>query len=216
MNFLTGIWFACATVPNYRYASPNGEGCPAAIVHCTLFIGHWTYTFSAKERDSETGLSYFGSRYYSSDLSIWLSVDPMAAKYPHQSNYIYCSNNPIKVVDPNGEDEWEVNQSGYIRHIENNKPDRLYAVCGFGKEGWGKRKTNVEPLKVDKSIIETMDNRDKYTTFSALNNRAKEVLIFIVKSFILTLVIFHLKATKELNEIFSKSADPTNYSHSLY
>ena len=34
------------------------------------------YTFSAKEKDSETGLSYFGSRYYSSDLSIWLSVDP--------------------------------------------------------------------------------------------------------------------------------------------
>ena len=32
------------------------------------------YTFSAKEKDSETGLSYFGSRYYSSDLSVWLSV----------------------------------------------------------------------------------------------------------------------------------------------
>lgn len=28
------------------------------------------HTFSAKERDTETGLSYFGSRYYSSDLSI--------------------------------------------------------------------------------------------------------------------------------------------------
>ena len=77
-----------------------------------------SYTFSAKERDPETGLSYFGSRYYSSDLSIWLSVDPMAAKYPHQSNYIYCSNNPIKVVDPNGEDEWEVNKSGHIRYVE--------------------------------------------------------------------------------------------------
>ena len=35
------------------------------------------YTFSAKEKDTETGLSYFGARYYSSDLSIWLSVDPM-------------------------------------------------------------------------------------------------------------------------------------------
>jgi RHS repeat-associated protein len=39
------------------------------------------FTFSAKERDSETGLSYFGSRYYSSDLSIWLSVDPMRKNY---------------------------------------------------------------------------------------------------------------------------------------
>ena len=62
------------------------------------------YTFSAKERDSETGLSYFGSRYYSSDLSIWLSVDPMATKYPSLSPYVYCADNPVKLVDPNGEE----------------------------------------------------------------------------------------------------------------
>ena len=61
------------------------------------------FTFSAKERDVETGLSYFGSRYYSSDLSIWLSVDPMASKYPGLSPYVYCANNPVKLVDPNGE-----------------------------------------------------------------------------------------------------------------
>ena len=62
------------------------------------------HTFSAKEKDTETGLSYFGSRYYSSDLSIWLSVDPMSDKYPSLSPYVYCANNPIKLVDPNGED----------------------------------------------------------------------------------------------------------------
>ena len=62
------------------------------------------YTFSAKERDSETGLSYFGSRYYSSDLSIWLSVDPMSDKYPSLSPYTYCANNPVRLVDPNGEE----------------------------------------------------------------------------------------------------------------
>ena len=105
MNPLTGIWPACATVPGYRYASPPGEGCPATIVHCSLYIAHcWNYTFSAKERDSETGLSYFGSRYYSSDLSIWLSVDPMAGKYPSLSPYVYCANNPVRLVDPNGEE----------------------------------------------------------------------------------------------------------------
>ena len=60
------------------------------------------YTFSAKERDSETGLSYFGSRYYSSDLSIWLSVDPMSDKYPSLSPYTYCADNPVKLTDPDG------------------------------------------------------------------------------------------------------------------
>ena len=65
---------------------------------------NWIHTFSAKEKDLETGLSYFGSRYYSSDLSIWLSVDPMSDKYPSLSPYAYCANNPIKLVDPNGEE----------------------------------------------------------------------------------------------------------------
>ena len=72
--------------------------------HCSLLTANPSFTFSAKERDSETGLSYFGSRYYSSDLSIWLSVDPMSDKYASLSPYVYCADNPVKLVDPNGEE----------------------------------------------------------------------------------------------------------------
>ena len=60
---------------------------------------------TGKERDSETGFSYFGARYYDSDiLTGWLSVDPMADKYPSLSPYAYCAWNPVKLVDPDGED----------------------------------------------------------------------------------------------------------------
>ena len=53
---------------------------------------------------AETGFSYFGARYYDSDLMTgWLSVDPMADKYPGLSPYAYCAWNPIRVVDPNGD-----------------------------------------------------------------------------------------------------------------
>ena len=53
---------------------------------------------------AETGFSYFGARYYDSDiLTGWLSVDPMADKYPGVSPYAYCALNPIRVVDPNGD-----------------------------------------------------------------------------------------------------------------
>jgi RHS repeat-associated protein len=45
---------------------------------------------------------YFGARYYSSDLGIWISVDPLASKYSNLSPYAYVANNPIKLVDPNG------------------------------------------------------------------------------------------------------------------
>ena len=57
---------------------------------------------TGKEKDSETGYYYFGARYYNSDLSLWLSVDPMADKYPSLSPYNYCAWNPMKIVDPDG------------------------------------------------------------------------------------------------------------------
>ncbi len=60
------------------------------------------YTFSGKEKDVETGYSYFGARYYDSDLSVWLSVDPLSDMYPSTSGYMYVRGNPIILMDPDG------------------------------------------------------------------------------------------------------------------
>ena len=62
------------------------------------------YKFTGKELDEETGLYYFGARYYAPRESIWLSTDPLAEKYPNESPYIYCGNNPIVFFDPDGKD----------------------------------------------------------------------------------------------------------------
>ena len=62
------------------------------------------FRFTGKERDAETGYDYFGARYYSSSLGIWLSVDPMSDKYPSLSPYVYCADNPVNVIDPFGMD----------------------------------------------------------------------------------------------------------------
>ena len=35
-------------------------------------------------------------------MTMWLSVDPMADKYPSMSPYSYCAWNPMKLVDPDG------------------------------------------------------------------------------------------------------------------
>jgi len=60
------------------------------------------YKFSGKELDDETGYSYFGARYYDPNISIWLSVDPMADDRSWVSPYSYCQNNPIARIDPTG------------------------------------------------------------------------------------------------------------------
>ena len=44
------------------------------------------------------------TRRYHPTLSIWLSVDPMADKYPSTSPYTYCANNPVRLVDKDGRD----------------------------------------------------------------------------------------------------------------
>ncbi len=60
------------------------------------------YKFTAKELDNETSYTYFGARYYDSELSNWLSVDPLSDKYPGLSPYLYCFNNPVIMHDPDG------------------------------------------------------------------------------------------------------------------
>ncbi len=49
-----------------------------------------------------SGYDYFGARYYFSSFSHWLTVDPLADKYPQISPYAYCAWNPISRIDPDG------------------------------------------------------------------------------------------------------------------
>jgi RHS repeat-associated protein len=72
------------------------------------------YKFTGKERDSETGLDYFGARYYGSNMGRWLSPDwaaaPTAVPYaefgdPQSLNlYTYIRNNPLSHADADGHD----------------------------------------------------------------------------------------------------------------
>jgi len=60
------------------------------------------YLFNGKELDEETGLYYYGARYYDPQISMFYGVDPKAEKYPSISPYIYSANNPVNLIDPNG------------------------------------------------------------------------------------------------------------------
>lgn len=67
---------------------------------CTF--GKKRYRFTGKEKDNESGLYYYGARYYSSWTGQFLTLDPLAGKFPYQSAYCYADCNPIMKNDPTG------------------------------------------------------------------------------------------------------------------
>ena len=72
------------------------------------------YLFNAKELDEETGMYYYGARYYEPRLSLWMSTDPLEEKYPNISSYIYCANNPINAIDLHGDSISIAYKTGFL------------------------------------------------------------------------------------------------------
>ena len=67
--------------------------------------------FTGKERDTESGLDYFGARYYGSAMGRFISPDPkLASAHPGDpqtwNRYAYVDNNPMKFIDPDGMEKY--------------------------------------------------------------------------------------------------------------
>jgi len=67
--------------------------------------------YTGKERDSESGLDYFGARYYGSNMGRWISPDIVNVTEDRMMNptntlnkYSYGANNPLKYIDSDGKD----------------------------------------------------------------------------------------------------------------
>jgi RHS repeat-associated protein len=78
------------------------------------------YKFTGKERDTESGLDYFGARYYASSMGRWMSPDPGKLNMKHLLNpqkwnkYAYVLNNPLSLIDPDGLEEMWIQYRAFI------------------------------------------------------------------------------------------------------
>ena len=101
---------------------PFGEELGAGVGQRTTAMGYSAadstkQKFTQKERDIESGLDYFGARYYSSPQGRFTSVDPLLAsgqvEDPQSWNrYAYAFNNPLKYIDPVGLWNWDASAGG--------------------------------------------------------------------------------------------------------
>jgi len=126
-----------ATAPVIGYDDYDPWGFPLASRTKTIPTGYLqgvsNNRFTGKERDEEFGLNldYFGARYYDWVTGRWISVDPLAGKYPGWSPYNYSLNNPIIFIDQDGRDVFIVNdrQGAYgFGHTA--------ILVGNDKKGW--------------------------------------------------------------------------------
>ena len=130
-------------------------------------IAFWCRSFTGKERDEETGFGYFGARYMDYELmAMWLSVDPLADKYPSISPYAYCAWNPVKLIDPDGQDTVDVSFNGNKWELSNHKIARGNDVIRvypggdkppesyvFSDGQYGNRKCNLRLSKNGEEVL---------------------------------------------------------------
>ena len=88
---------------------PFGEECSTgACASNPGLTGSQPRRFTGKERDAETGLDYFGARYYRSAMGRFTTVDPLVAPHVNLTDpqgwnrYSYARNNPLRYLDPDG------------------------------------------------------------------------------------------------------------------
>ena len=86
-------------VTNY-YPSGTPYADPAAVMNANM----QPYKYNGKELDRMHGLDTYdyGARQYDPVLGRWDRMDPLCEKYYSVSPYVYCHDNPVMHIDPDG------------------------------------------------------------------------------------------------------------------
>jgi len=118
------------------------------------------YKYVGKERDEESGLYYYGARYYADWLCRFVSVDPLQFKYPYYTPYQYAGNKPISYIDLDGMEETKPLPLIDISQMINKDNAR---ISQFSQK-------RVTPAAVLKAKIDEKKQEDKKKQEAVLNS----------------------------------------------
>jgi len=107
--------------------------------------------FTGKEQDTETGLDYFGARYYMPALARWAAVDPLSEKHPEWSPYNYVLDNPLALFDPDGR------QVDASRHLT---PLQAQPGCGAGGDPVACLSAALHPINQAQAAVEELVSQE--------------------------------------------------------
>ncbi len=139
--------------------------------------------FTGKERDTESGLDYFGARYYGSNMGRFMSPDPsgLLAQKPGDPQswnlYAYARNNPLIYLDPTGLDCVYANDAGNgVESIDHNSNSGECGnsggswVPGYASENWAHFNNNTGMFQVGSINGSGSSATVDYTMFGAGDN----------------------------------------------
>jgi len=145
-------------------------------------IWNTPYLFNAKELDEETGLYYYGARYYDPRVSNWLSADPLQEKYPGISTYCYTVANPVRLIDPDGKDIIVLSAHNHVGGL-----GHAAVLIGNDEKGWNLYSKNGT-LGISGGSLrligpEDHDNDDNGVHFNSLTEFANSLSNFDTKEY---------------------------------
>jgi RHS repeat-associated protein len=133
------------TIVARRDYQPFGEEIPSSIGGRPGLYDTQTeikQQFTGKERDAETGLDYFESRYFSAVQGRFTSTDPIISGLHKLSDpqdwnlYSYARSNPLRFTDPTGEIIEEQIDDEYKKRYDRWKKE--YLSTAAGRKQWDK------------------------------------------------------------------------------
>jgi hypothetical protein len=145
-----------------------------------LFEEHSTsktmpYLFNGKELDQETGLYYYGARYYDPKTSIFVNVDPLVEKT--MQPYAYANNNPVMLIDPTGMESESVDDI----IIRGNKSQEVFkqlqssTSLKLKMDNDGKIiASGIAKTNVDKKLLEAIEDTNVIVQINATSSNFTE------------------------------------------
>jgi RHS repeat-associated protein len=125
------------------------------------------YRFTGKERDTESGLDYFGARYYASTMGRFMTPDPSGLTFENPYNpqslnlYSYALNNPLVNTDPSGmECVWD---DGSFDSADDKD-------TGSAEQCSGQGGTWVDPSLFENATLSTGQWNSNYGDWSSSSN----------------------------------------------
>lgn len=106
----------------------------------------------------------------------------MSGKYPSISPYAYCAWNPLKLVDPNGEDIYEITLTGQINKVRESEIDEFYIIDKNGNRIDGK--SLIFSDKIVGGELTLPDKNGGFITYLDIEDgeSAKELFEFVSNS----------------------------------